>query len=216
MNNPKKGFDPVPKEYAIQYSEKVYLNIDNELIKDVLYFFGEIKDKTLVDLGGGPGQYSIEFAKLGAKLIWHDISKNYLEIVQKKAKESDIKIHKFILDYMDSINYPIDFVFSRVCFYYSINDRTFLNRIIKCLNNGGKAYITLHNEDFIPSNTNQQNKLKKIISNLFAKLNNVTGIKIGHPHMSKKRIEKLFSSFKVNSLQIVHDSKGTTTIKIIK
>jgi SAM-dependent methyltransferase len=216
FNKPSKGWDPVPKEYALQYAEKSYNELDQNLVKKVLEFFGDINQKVLIDLGAGPGQYAIAFSQLGAKVVWYDISKNYLDIAKERAAKANTRLDNYVLDYMDTLNLRCDFLFNRVCYYYCINDRRFLKRIIASLNDHGKAYITLHNEDFIHLKQHEYSYFTKLKINLTHFLNNATGIKIGHPHMSKKRIEQLFRSFSLSSLDIEHDSVGTTTIRFIK
>ncbi len=216
FHKPENGWDPVSKNYALEYSNNCYKSIDYDLINEVTTFFCCIQNKSLVDLGAGPGQYSIEFTKLGANVTWHDVSKNYMEIAINKANDANVVIDKFILQYMDEVNYKCDFIFSRVCFYYCINDKQFLKNILNCLNKNGKAFITLHNEDFYKFKKLETFKWNQVKTSILTFLNNSIGLKIGHPHMSKKRIEKLFNSFELNYVNIYHDSLGTTTIKLVK
>lgn len=93
-----------------------------------------------MDLGGGPGQYSVAFARRGASVTWLDVSHNYLHIAQQKAHEADVEI-TFVLGYMDEapriLGKQFDLVFNRVCFCYSWNDALFVAVIYRLMRLGG-------------------------------------------------------------------------------
>jgi SAM-dependent methyltransferase len=216
MHKPEKGWDPVPSAYAKKYAEVNYASLSHALIADVVAFTGDLNGQHVLDLGAGPGQYSIEFSKLGAVVTWHDISRNYLNIAKEKSAEQNVVIAHYKLDYMDNASGQYDLIFNRVCWFYCISDRRFAETLLGCLRENGKMYLVVHNEDFRGSDYNDIPTLTKWRSQFFAAVNNYTGIKIGHPHMSKARIEKLFRGLKAKSVEISHDLEGSTTIKICK
>ena len=76
VQNPNKGFDPISKQYAKKYFEDTYRlkgRIDINLLT-LLKKTIDIKGKRVVDLGAGPGQYTLLLAKEGAEVHYNDIS----------------------------------------------------------------------------------------------------------------------------------------------
>lgn len=49
----------------------------------------------ILDVGGGPGRYSIALAQLGYEVTLFDLSKNCLELAKQKAQETQVKIASF-------------------------------------------------------------------------------------------------------------------------
>jgi ubiquinone/menaquinone biosynthesis C-methylase UbiE len=64
------------------------------------------KGQTVLDLGSGPGRFSIEMLKLGAKVTLVDISPKQLSIAQRKIKRA--KLEKNVEGYyaLDATNMP--------------------------------------------------------------------------------------------------------------
>lgn len=65
LQKPEKGFDPVPKAFAEKYAANEYKKIDSKVIDFIKTHLGDFENKTLLDLGAGPGQYNtlITFSK---------------------------------------------------------------------------------------------------------------------------------------------------------
>ena len=83
---PENGWDPVPLIHAKKYADKKWLDgTREELLYKIDDWVGGISGKTVLDLGGGPGQYSVALAKMGAKVVWHDVSELYLNYAKDKA-----------------------------------------------------------------------------------------------------------------------------------
>jgi len=51
---------------------------------------------TILDVGGGPGRYSIGLAQKGYKVILVDLSRNCLEFARKKAREAGVELAEYI------------------------------------------------------------------------------------------------------------------------
>jgi S-adenosylmethionine-dependent methyltransferase len=51
---------------------------------------------TILDIGGGPGRYSIELAKAGHRVTLLDLSSRNVELARQKAKESRVQIADFV------------------------------------------------------------------------------------------------------------------------
>ena len=145
FQRPEKGWDPVPKEYYMKYATSEWeRGIDKNLIDTLDFWIGGLKGKNILDLGGGPGQYAVEFAKRGANVTWHDVSNRYLDFASNKAKENNVSIN-FSLGYMDEANKLLhqkyDLVFNRICWNYCFSDFAFIKVIFDLLTNDGVAYI---------------------------------------------------------------------------
>jgi len=83
---PERGWDPVPADYAQQYAEAVWRQVDEAWLDVLARRIGGFEGKEVLDLGGGPGQYSVAFAKRGASVTWLDVSRNYMRIAQETAQ----------------------------------------------------------------------------------------------------------------------------------
>jgi ubiquinone/menaquinone biosynthesis C-methylase UbiE len=63
--------------------------------KHILDVIPKHKNKIL-DIGGGPGRYSIELAKLGNEVTLFDLSNENLNYAEKKASEEKVKIKEYV------------------------------------------------------------------------------------------------------------------------
>lgn len=205
---PERGWDPVPAQYAQQYAQTAWQRIDEGLVDTLAERMGGIEGKQILDLGGGPGQYSVAFAKKGAQVTWLDVSQNYLRIAQEKAKEAGVEI-TFVLGYMDEapqiLRKQFALVFNRICFCYSWNDASFVAVIYQLMRPGGYAYIETNNSCFGWDKLSPAAKLRTW-------LNATTGIKIGHPHPPRGRIPALFLKYSIE--QLIVDYREPTLDRI--
>lgn len=204
FQRPEKGWDPVPSEYAKKYSERCYAEDISDACVEIKDFFRDVRDKKVLDLGAGPGQFTCFFAEQGADITWHDVSKNYYDIFCKKYPDLNVKT---VLSYIDDISGSYDFVFNRVCWYYSMNDKSFLRAIYRAMKPGAKGYFIIPNEGYLASLS--QVGLGRAIRLIQFYLNNSWGIKIGHPMNTTKRIRKLFRHYPWGTLDINVDGRET-------
>jgi ubiquinone/menaquinone biosynthesis C-methylase UbiE len=58
----------------------------------ILNLLGSLRGKSLIDIGCGPGNYSMEFAKRGATVLGVDLSKKMLDKARNNAKMADVKL----------------------------------------------------------------------------------------------------------------------------
>lgn len=208
FQNPKKGFDPVPLTYAKQYAAFEYKKFNSDCINEIISNDIELENKTLLDLGGGPGQYSLEFAKRGAKVTWHDISKNYLDIAKSKAEKQNLNIN-FSLGYLDDVRGKYDIIFNRICWYYCLNDSKFANLLYALVKDDGYAYIIVNNEMFLKERLKKEAFLKRMIFNFSFWVNETFDIKLIHIHPSHKKLNKVFANLKFKYLNIERNGLNT-------
>jgi len=58
----------------------------------ILNLLGNLHGKSLIDIGCGPGVYSVEFAKRGANVLGVDISRKMLDKARNNAKMTNMKL----------------------------------------------------------------------------------------------------------------------------
>lgn len=210
VQNPHKGWDPIPLQYANEYAERSYQSLDLGIVDELEHFTGGLKNKSLADLGGGPGQYAIEFAKRGAKVTWIDVSRNYMNIARLKAEMAGVTLN-FELSYMENARGKYDILFNRVCWYYCQNDNQFMKIIYGLVNDGGHAYLILHDEGML-NRLKESSFARRFVARFLYYLNDITGIKIGHPVPSLRRIKKLFAKYTFKKIFIEKRTDDTVYV----
>ena len=145
VQNPKNGFDPVPEKHFDKYFEEAYSGKRfNKKIISKLEEFISIKNKKVLDLGAGPGQYTKYFVEQGAETHYHDISKGYLQLF--KEKFPNLKFTSS-LDYLDHFQGQYDLIFNNVCFNDCMDDSKFVKKIAQGLHPNGIYFGVLGNEN---------------------------------------------------------------------
>lgn len=192
------GFDPVPSEHARTYAEHEWANINLGLVDDLEARLGGFRGKRVLDLGAGPGRSSFEFARRGARVVWHDVSRNYLNLARDKAGAIGADI-RFELGYLEEAakyaDEPFDFVFNRICWFYCTNDFNFARIFHRLIRPGGSAYI--------------DNYMKRVPGGFPLRIwiNAYLGIKIGHVLPPPGRLEKLFGAHADIEIEVISRSE---------
>ena len=205
----ERGWDPIPREYAERYAKREYAALDHALADEVETWAGGLGGKTLVDLGGGPGQYTIEFARRGARVHWHDISRNYLEIAQREATQGGVQV-EFSLGYMEEATGIYDVVFNRVCWYYCVSDGAFAKKVFSLVRPGGVGYLIINTDRYLEGVWPRMPAWQRLKSKLFFALNDKFSLKIGHVMSSHGKIEHLFRSLPLQKLEV--GNRGDMTV----
>jgi len=208
LQRPERGWDPIPLHYARQYADREYDRLDRQLVDEVEEWTGGIAGKRILDLGGGPGQYSIEMARRGARVFWHDISRNYLEIARARAALHNVQV-EFSLDYMEDAAGEYDVVFNRVCWYYCINDAAFARKICALTRPGGAGYLIVNTERYLAGVWPQLPTWPRVKGKLLFFLNKKLSLKIGHIMPSHRKIERLFRVMRLRELEIGYREEMT-------
>ena len=209
FQDPRKGFDPVPSDYVKKYFEQAYNGQRfNQKTIDCLTQYIDVSKSKVLDLGAGPGQYTKYFVEQGAETHYHDISKGYLQLF--KEKFPDLKFTAS-LDYLDHFQGQYDLIFNNVCFNYCMDDRKFVKKIAQGLIPGGIYFGVLGNENVFK---NELSKNAFLIKMQFL-LNDIFGIKIGHPFTGRKRIKRLFTK-KYFEILALEDFEANTLVVVKK
>ena len=93
-------WDPAKGETVQKYiNVDRFSNIDYRAIKNIENHF-EFKNKHVLDLGAGVGNYSVEFLKKGSYVDWLDVSNRFMETIKeyvnnnKELKKTQNKLYK--------------------------------------------------------------------------------------------------------------------------
>ena len=113
--DPKKEWDRLQKRFP--YEKYITVHMMDRYIKP---------GDTILDIGGGPGHYSIHYARLGHKAILIDLSDENVRFAKKKARQYGVKIDAMQGDAMDLSRFPdnsFDVVFLMGPLYHLLEEK---------------------------------------------------------------------------------------------
>ena len=199
LHRPENGWDPVPPGHAQTYAASEWAaGVDIDLLDELDRWVGGLAGKRVLDLGGGPGQYSVAFAKRGAEVTWHDVSRTYQQFAEEKAREHGVDIH-FSLGYLDEaprqLGTQFDLVFNRICWNYGWQDQSFAAVLFALIKPGGVGYVDTTHSGWRRDSLSASALLR-------TRLNEVLAIKIGHPFPPHGRLATLFSKMPIEKLVV--------------
>jgi len=209
LYRPENGWDPIPRDYAETYAQAEWDQLDHTWIEQVESRVGPLKGKHVLDLGAGPGSWSYLMASRGARVIWHDVSANYLTFFRERLTELDAE-HKlditFSLGYMEDVVHrgeKYDLILSRLSWSYCQDDFRFAEMIRSLLVEGGAAYVIANHEGF------PNRKTLPVRARVFRWCNEVLGVKIGHPFPSKRHLQRVIASQPFSQTEFEFDDECT-------
>jgi ubiquinone/menaquinone biosynthesis C-methylase UbiE len=85
----EEAWDKLANWYSARKKGSYEFKIQLPAILDLL---GNLRGKSLIDIGCGPGNYSVEFAKRGANVLGIDLSQKMLDKARNNAKMADVKL----------------------------------------------------------------------------------------------------------------------------
>jgi 2-polyprenyl-3-methyl-5-hydroxy-6-metoxy-1,4-benzoquinol methylase len=201
FHKPSQGWDPIAPEWARDYSNNEWNSLNLSCIDEIECWLGGFGGKRILDLGGGPGQFSVAIARRGGMVTWHDVSKSYLDIARMRAADAGVEI-RWSLGYLEdaerAFKAEFDLVFNRVCWYYCRNDYLFSRIIWNVLKKDGVCYIDTNNSYFRSDSLTAAARFRIWLNSYF-------WIKIGHPMPPRGRIAKLFLMRPLSKMLVDYD-----------
>lgn len=110
----------------------------------VIQFIGEIKGKTLLDIGAGTGYYTLKFANSGANVIAADVNEelqNYLKLRMEKNNIKNIELRKTPYDSPLLRNEEADIVFIANTYHHIENRTDYFAKVKKGLKSNGELIV---------------------------------------------------------------------------
>lgn len=198
LHRPERGWDPVPTGHAASYAVSEWQSLNEGVLDELASWMGGFDGKRVLDLGGGPGQYSTAMAKRGALVTWHDVSRRYQAIARERAEQAGVGGRiVFSLGYLDEattlIKDRFDLVFNRICFNYGFSDKGFARVVFELVKPGGIGYVDTTHSAFKRAELSAAAALKTW-------LNEHLAIKVGHPYPPHGRLARLFGDMTVQRL----------------
>jgi 2-polyprenyl-3-methyl-5-hydroxy-6-metoxy-1,4-benzoquinol methylase len=196
---PESGWDPVPASHVAEYAQMQWeQGVRQDLLEDLDKWVGGLEGKTVLDLGGGPGHYSIAFARRGARVTWYDISRRYRDVVQSQVAEAGVHVTP-VVGYLDEaprvLGQAFDLVFNRICWNYGRGDRSFSSVVWALVAPGGVAYVDTTPDTFKYETLSATQRFQ-------IWMNRKLCLKVGHPFPPRGRIGKLFARFPARRMLI--------------
>ena len=190
--------------------------VEFELSKRFMNRYIKPNDKVL-DLGGGPGKYSLYLAERGCEVTLADLSQKNVDYVLKKANELGLPLKGLQVDSRDLStidDYQFDFVLCMGPMYHlkSENDRVqMIRECLKKLKSKGTIFVAfvssyafiwdylIHNPEFILDNE-RKSQLKVIVEN-----ENFAGKGFSDNFfISPKNVLPFFNQFNLEKLHLIN------------
>ncbi len=114
--------------------------------EEVLKFLGEVKDKTIFDLGAGTGYFSFLFVEKGANVTAADIDERFLDFIKNKRdslkiEEKALNTRKIPTDSPELKAQEADFVFVNNVYHHIEQREAYFAKVLNGLKEKGKLVI---------------------------------------------------------------------------
>ncbi len=106
----------------------------------ILKHLGDVKGKTLLDLGCGAGENSVYFSKLGARCVASDYSPGMVEVALKLAEKNGVSVEGRVINAM-AIDYPdnsFDIIYAANLLHHIPDPLITIREMHRVLKPGGK------------------------------------------------------------------------------
>ena len=126
------------------YSKSSYSRAPEEaVLNDAIRFFGELRDKRLVEIGAGPGAAALHLATQAGSVIGIDLSKRAIDDLNAYCAANGVKnvrgvcASAFAIADME----PADFVYGSMILHHLEPFEDFARVLNKAIRPGGKAFF---------------------------------------------------------------------------
>ncbi len=107
----------------------------------VLQYLGDIKGKTIIDIGAGSGYFSIKLAEKGARVIAADVDDMFQDFLQNRIKENNlenIEVRKIQYDSPGLKDGEVDMVFLVNTYHHIENRPEYFRKVKKGIKENGE------------------------------------------------------------------------------
>lgn len=140
------SYDKFAKQYSDSMPEEGDYFHQTQIDPYIYKIIGDVKDKTIYDLGCGNGYISRNLSKKGAKVFASDVSEELIKIAKEKSENLDISYSvRDGLDFSDFDDNQFDVVVMNMVIHYIEDLDTLFKEISRVLKpNGILAFSTNH------------------------------------------------------------------------
>lgn len=124
-----------------------------QMPEKVLGALGDLKDKTIMDIGAGTGYFSVKLANKAGHVIAADVSKDFQDYLQKRIEKESIKNISLRLLPMDSPalkDGEVDMVFMSNTYHHIDHRPRYFSMVKKGIKSGGSLIIIDYVKSEIP------------------------------------------------------------------
>lgn len=110
----------------------------------VLEYLGDIKGKTIMDIGAGSGYFSVKLAAQGAKVIAADVSDEFQAALQKRIEDNNlenIELRKIPYDSPDLAANEVDMVLIVNTYHHIENRIDYFSKVKKGIKSNGELVV---------------------------------------------------------------------------
>ena len=119
----------------------------------VLNVLGDLKGKTIMDIGAGSGYFSVKLAKHAGQVIAADVSKDFQEYLQKRIRKDHIKnisLRLLPLDSPELKDGEVDMVFISNTYHHIDHRPRYFSMVKTGIKSGGSLVIIDYVKSDIP------------------------------------------------------------------
>lgn len=212
MNIVEEFYDSAYDEWGRLDRHRIEFEITKKVLKDYVK-----EGSRVLDVGGGPGRYSIYLAQQGHKVTMADLSGNMVRQAEENAKRAGITIDRFIkANVLDLDNYLYDDVFDAVLcmgpMYHLLDENERREAIGQCLNHlkpGGifvASFISSYAPiiDYLKKAPENIAEYKEQCLNYLVDGRNFKGSGFTDAYfIDPEKVEGLFSGFPIETIRVM-------------